>query len=233
MPRRTQEMRFKHQTQWQKERAHLFKPLPIDADDIEVNEEFTKAWEKYKTECNSPILLIAIGGWQNKIVRDNNTRFLNFIDGSIYDNDFPKPQNFIQQSEYSDKAELLKYLKKGQLLTSIGNEKSYKIKISHRRLKCHMCNLKIKEKKRSDGKWIWTDEYIHYIKCHSILIPLPFVEDIRLKNYVIPKKLSLRAVMYDPKNPTRELYSQFNFKEDWTFWIAFGKMMSFVRRNII
>ena len=45
----------------------------------------------------------------------------------------------------------------------------------------------------TDGTWIWRDDLIHYVQCHSVRIPDSFYDHIRQKGYLIPSDLPLRS----------------------------------------
>lgn len=85
------------------------------------------------------------------------------------------PYFFLDNSRVYDRAALLDYLRSGISIVSMKENRV-----------CRFCGLSGSDlgcSELSDGRWIWTDDLIHYVETHDIDLPPEFVEYIIDRNY--------------------------------------------------
>lgn len=95
-----------------------------------------------------------------------------------------------------DKAKILKYMRKSEYLSIL--------------LDCTKCIftgeiIEHFDTHKTDGKWIWSADIIHYIEKHNFVLPLDFLSDIRLNNY---KTYKLTDEIYE--NLVKKTYNKGN-----------------------
>ena len=79
----------------------------------------------------------------------------------------------------------------------------------------------------SDGTWVWTKEFIHYVDCHHIGIPGQFLEFAKQRSYKLLKNENLTKLQLLLANPTA-LETEVQFSDEiWNSWTSKNTMQAY------
>jgi hypothetical protein len=80
-------------------------------------------------------------------------------------------------------------------------------------------NLNVGFVEFTDGVWVWTREFIHYVDCHGIAIPENFLNFLKDRSYTFEPNESIKIRRLH-NNPS-ELEQTIQYSDDvWMEWVA-------------
>ncbi len=86
------------------------------------------------------------------------------------------------------------------------------------RFACGIAEEKMGDKDFTDGEWTWPEGLAHYVECHAVRLPEPFVETMRRNEWKVPSSGAPR----EPRHPLMEMAFK-GHVEPWmelTDWLA-------------
>jgi hypothetical protein len=82
----------------------------------------------------------------------------------------------------------------------------------------------------TDGVWVWTQEFIHYVDCHYVPIPQQFQIFLKERSYKLFENENLekiRSLLFDPS----ALEAEIRYSDDvWTTWLSENQISTTVDR---